>query len=199
MPRWLYRDVAPVLLVCLALLLGVFALMVFWRTDAKTLPGPVWRGKGPNRDGWTQAQAERFTDFPLYWLGERFAGFNLYDILGSDGSVFFLYGSCDPGGNFFSEGGCPNLVQLHLRPIRAFKPDSPLVRHGGPGEPVRGDALVIRLPLQFETYLWTGNTSVKLSGNADLLEQAISQLRGIGPTAAIGPGDPLPPPDLSPC
>jgi hypothetical protein len=194
-----FRDVALVLLVCASLLLSVFGLMVFWRTESKTLSGPVWRGKGPNRDGWTQAQAEQFTDFPLYWLGERFAGFNLYDILGRSGSVVFLHGSCDPGGNFFSEGGCPNPVQLHLRPICTFKPDNPIVRHGEPDEPLRGNALVIRFPLHFEAYLWTGGTSVKLSGNADLLEEAIGQLRGIGPTAALGPGDPLPPPDLSRC
>lgn len=79
------------------------------------------------RGNWSIEEAKNFTDFPVFWAGEEFAGVPLEAIVRAnylsavrpeftlvENSVSFLYGRCVPPES--GEGGCPNPYQVTVQP-----------------------------------------------------------------------------------
>ena len=64
-------------------------------------------------------------------------------------------------------------------------------------ETVRGGARLNRGESSFT--LWTGSIYVRAGPVPGRVDNAVQALRGVGRSAAIGPGDDLPPPDFSHC
>jgi hypothetical protein len=175
-------------------------------------PGPPWDGKGragkqPNFR--TQAEMEAFADFPLFWLGPEFGGYNLTIIehvkseqpsrpgLDALNQVGFLYGEC----NLRGQDSCPIPITFLVESACASLPAESLA--GGQAlssETVRGGAQLVRYA-HTGVRLWTGRSSIVLHAIAapERTDEAIQAIRGFGLNRAIGPGDPLPPPDLTGC
>lgn len=153
-------------------------------------------------------QLEGFDAFPLFWLGPSFAGHQFssashtaYDAPpgappnNAWNAVTFLYGTC-------TGRPCAIPVSLHVRPACHVRPEQAAAV--GPLETVRGGALARQGPGKL--LVWTGGTFVDVNlppgpdqpGDAALLDQALQALQGYGRNA-IGPGEPLPPPDFGGC
>lgn len=189
-------------------------------------PGPAWDGKGGGR--WsehrmTQRDLERFGDYPLYWLGESFAGYNLQQVDRIAG-VFFAYGEC-------KVTPCHHPASVQVR-SSCDEPRPELVM-GSLTSPrtlttARGGALVVRYG-DGHVHLWTGRASISIYAHGDkeqiaeaveqlgrtggdarphtaavlvaerMAGQALHELRGVGANAAVRAGADLPPPDFSAC
>jgi len=80
------RRLTLVLLLILSLVASC-GLLPNSGSESKQLPGSEWDGQG--REGMSQAEAEAFTDFDLYWWGPSFVGFNLQAILSTPNQVTF--------------------------------------------------------------------------------------------------------------
>ncbi|HEY8492129.1 MAG TPA: hypothetical protein VIO14_14195 [Dehalococcoidia bacterium] len=153
-------------------------------------------------------QLEGFDAFPLFWPGPSFAGHQFssashtaYDAPpgappnNAWNAVTFLYGTC-------TGRPCAMPVSLHVRPACHVRPEQAAAV--GPLETVRGGALARQGPGKL--LVWTGGTFVDVNlppgpdqpGDAALLDQALQALQGYGRNA-IGPGEPLPPPDFGGC
>jgi hypothetical protein len=186
---------------------------------ARFQTGPTWQGRG--KSGLSQQQAETFTDYPLFWLGESFAGYNLQGIVrakydppagippqfahGED-VVAFFYGTCTPESSDPELNRCAVPAQVMTRPICAVRPEQilPTLRASGPAQTVRGGAQ-LHQGLEGHAMLWTGKVSVQVITMADptLVTQGIQQARSVGAgqagMPAIQAGQSLPPPDFSSC
>lgn len=184
--------------------------------------GPLWDGKG--KGSMTQADLDSFGDYPLFWLGETFGGFNLYAVnhikyarsypvlLGGGPNtpptpvnlppehdeVTFTYGDCTPPPG---ASACSPPVSIIVEPGCQLRPEWVADRvKGGPPEEVRGRARLQRFG-DGHVQLWFGRVTISIytSGDPALIDQAVQQLRGVGRTAGVGPGDPLDPPDFGGC
>ncbi len=173
-------------------------------------PGPPWQGKG-NDQGISQQDAEKFADYPLFWLGESFAGYNLQSIIRQKymppppipaheamDSVGFSYGDCtiQPGST-----SCPAPIVVMIEPACLQQPAG--LANGvsdGSMERVRGAAQLQRFP-DGHARLWTGRVSVSMDAPADpaLVDRMVQELHGIGLNRAVEAGTPLPAPDFSGC
>jgi len=152
-----------------------------------------------------------FSDFPIYWVGEKFGGYSLRDIIRDvfspeDGSptgnsVSFIYGSCviEPDADGVIDGGCPPPLQIIVQPYCLVPPE--LIGHGArPAgtEKVRGgaDAVTVGGGLR----IWTGDVTVKIyASSPQLLEDATAAIvspNGLGVTS-VGSPLPAPNPDCS--
>lgn len=190
------------------MLVGLCAGVSCDDTEDKLLEGRPWNGKSARKGSWSQAQAEAFTLLPLYWLGPSYADYNLTDIYRTGAqSVFFTYGNCLPGNSgWFDDTGChlPFQVRVDGRCVRRIWVQESEYR-GVAIQEVRGGGrmVVITNPTTGRPesqHLVVGRVEIQVSGSVSLdPDDVIEQLRGLGMTAAIGPGDPLPPPDLSEC
>ncbi|MDP9373618.1 MAG: hypothetical protein M3Q65_14435 [Chloroflexota bacterium] len=170
-------------------------------------PGPPWQGKG--KRGIAQQEAEVFTDYPLFWLGGSFAGYNLQAIVrerytppagvparyAADG-VTFIYGDCKiPAGAH----ACPVPISITVQPACMKRPD--LLAEGmkaGPMETARGGAQLQRFR-DGHVRLWTGRVTIYVDAPVDQARTGdlVRELRGINTTARAG--DHLPGPDFSGC
>ncbi len=173
-------------------------------------PGPPWQGKG-NDQGISQAEAENFADYPLFWLGESFAGYNLQSIIHQKytpppgvpaheamDSVGFSYGDCTipPGST-----SCPAPLVVMIEPACLERPEGLAnAVKDGPMESVRGGAQLQRFA-DGHARLWTGEVSITLDAPADpaLVDRMVQELHGIGLNRAVEAGTPLPAPDFSGC
>ena len=178
-------------------------------------PGPPWdgRGTGPDQPGrWTQAHIDSFTHYPLFWLGESFAGYNLQAVLrgipddseaagrippSSYDRVTFFYGRCTPEARRERGGRCNPPVYLTVSSVCSMPPEVVPERFRRTTlQTVRGEALMVG------DTIWTGQATIKLfpmTFDTDLGQQAIQELRGAGRNAGVRAGDPLPPPDFGVC
>ncbi len=173
-------------------------------------PGPPWQGKG-NDQGISQAEAENFADYPLFWLGESFAGYNLQSIVRQKytpppgvpaheamDSVGFSYGDCtiQPGSQ-----SCPAPLVVMIESACLEQPErlANAVKDG-PMESVRGGAQLQRFH-DGHVRLWTGQVSMFLMAPADpsLVDRMVQELHGIGINRAALAGTPLSAPDFSGC
>lgn len=168
------------------------------------LAGPPWDGKGGGkrqvRYSSTQAEAEQFAAYELYWWGPAIDRFNLIAIRISyrrdssqgdpplDSRVDFVYGECNMEGR--DQCISPSSVQVH--PICWTLPSEALAggQAAGQEETVRGGGVAVRFR-HGAVLIWTGRVSVNLTlrGAPDKMDEAIQALRGFGPNGAIGPGD----------
>ena len=172
-------------------------------------PGPVWEGTGPQ--GISQQEAEAFADYPLFWLGESFAGYNLRAIhreqftppagvpsIYATDSVSFSYGDCT-----IPEGysACPIPLVVSIEPVCKVRPEmvADSAREGAV-ETVRGGARQLRFR-DGHLKLWSGPVSITVDAPADpaLVDQMVQQLRGIGVSRAVRAGASLPAPDFAGC
>jgi len=167
--------------------------------ESKQLPGPAWTGE--SNEGMSQAEAEAFTNFALYWWGPSFAGFNLQAILGTPDQVTFIYGRCTiPRGR---DGGCASPLTIMVQPLCALAPQVARGAYPGPEETLRDGALVFRrdIPERHEAtaMFWTGDAMVRVHvGRApQLFEEALEAIRGLN--RPIGVGDALPAPEFERC
>ncbi len=153
---------------------------------AVALAGCSWP-LGRPQSTWTVADAEAFEGYPLYWLGEEFAGYELASVLEpTNGTVGFVYGTCDPVGD---DGGCSPPVQVLVTPLcheLAVVTRDPAWK----ARDVRG-APVARLD---GPIVLTDGVQVKVyARSSPLARRALEALRTINHAGAeIGPDDPLP-------
>ena len=181
--------------------LGCLWLLGSGEGESKKLPGPEWTGQGAQ--GISQAEAERFEGYALYWLGPSFAGYNLQAILSVGDEVIFVYGTCTiPRG---SDGGCALPLEVHVEPACKIPPNlATQFAFPGPPQQFRGDALIVRREVvemgEATARIWTEDASIWLNIPIapERLEEALQALAGLN-RAHIGPGDELPPPDFTPC
>ncbi|MDP8907667.1 MAG: hypothetical protein M3N47_00825 [Chloroflexota bacterium] len=143
------------------------------------------------------ASAKEFKRYRLYHLGSSFEGLTLTAAPDSGGgpatgnpAVDFIYGTCDPGGGLFDEGGCapPLSVQIWSACERYIAlldvPYRSLKLRGVPAADVNGDA---RVELQ------TGDVTIVIfATKLDQALRAANALRSLD--GRIKPGDDLPPP-----
>ena len=150
-----------------------------------------------------------FAEFPLYWVGEEFAGHELRNIirhvfsgetvLSPENSVTFIYGTCviEPGPDGRIDGGCAPPVQVIVEPYCYTPPE--LVGNGTrPSgiEKMRGGADAIEVG--GGTRLWTGDVTVKVYAPLELEDEVIAALtspNGLGVTT----GEDMPPPEQFEC
>ena len=154
----------------------------------------------PNIGHWTIEEAQRFTEFALYWVGEEFRGLPLTDIyrfdsrsndppvLHPESSVTFMYGTCKPPGGLFAEGGCSPPIQIIVQPYCATA-DLHLER-----SPFRENAEISSAEIDSTRFVWTGDVAVTIyaygeSGGPRDVAEALVSMNGRGPTEA---GAPLP-------
>ncbi len=173
-------------------------------------PGPPWQGKG-NDQGISQAEAEKFADYPLFWLGESFAGYNLQSIVRQKytpppgiptheamDSVGFAYGDCTIQAGSRS---CPTPLVVMIEPACLVRPEG-LANGASDGslESVRDRAALQRFA-DGHARLWTGQVSITLDApaNPTLVDRMIQELHGVGLNRAVEAGTPLPAPDFSGC
>lgn len=178
--------------------------------EARFHPGPPWQGKG-NDQGISQQEAENFADYPLFWLGESFAGYNLQSIIRQKytpsppipsheamDSVGFSYGDCtiQP-----ESSSCPVPIVVMIEPACLERPEMIAdMAKAGPLETVRGGARLQRFH-DGHARLWTGQVSIFLDATADpaLVDRMVQELHGIGLNREVQAGTPLPAPDFSGC
>jgi hypothetical protein len=150
------------------------------------------------------AAARTFRGFPLYWVGERFEGFDLryVDVPGRHGFATLIYGDCepkDPDGFFGHEGGsCTPPLQLQIAPLcfhldvvarkQAWRRRS--VRGAPVGSARDGTPILFTPGAQIKVYRGEGST-------AGLGYRALAAIRSlnsvppvIAPTGAIPGPDP---------
>jgi len=184
--------------VAISLLLSACGVLVS-EGESKQLAGPAWTGQG--KDGMSQAEAEAFRDFALYWWGPEFAGFNLQTILKSSGQVTLLYGTCTiPRGR---DGGCAVPLQIMIQPLCALAPQVARQAYPEPDGTLREGALLMRryIPERSEATatFWTGDAVVRVSVGAAPVQfdEALGALQGLN--SPIGPAASLPAPDFQRC
>lgn len=160
-------------------------------------------GHGP----FSAEELKAFSEFPLLWLGESFAGYNLqwagHIERGEPGArdawnaVTFIYGTCTPYDE--TEPSCPAPVTVHVRPACSVTPSSILPGVVRSTERVRGGAELVRFR-DGHVMLWTGDVSVEihLLARPEAVDEAIAALRGLG-AGATPPGAALPSPRLERC
>ena len=204
---WLARLLAaPVLLVLLtmaALLSTPWVVAAVIDSGSREVPNPSTKPGDhvertpPERGPWTIEEARAFDEFALYWAGEEFSGFALSEIRRHrspagvsepENKMTFLYGTCEPPGGLFSEGGCSPPLSIIVQPYceRA---------HPYPERtPFRGEAQTSPSE-EGSVYVWTGDAAIKIyawgvPGGAPSVADALVSINGMGPTS---PDDPLPP------
>jgi len=145
------------------------------------------------------ADVRAFSQFPLYWLGERFEGWHLSVVTGPDPvthAVTFLYGDCTPSGG--DEPTCSLPIQIQVKPLCA---QLDTAAHHGAWKRfrVRGAPLGGRPHLRT---LFTADVQVRVMANRgsdphrpDRVFAALESANAVGPQ--IGPGDPFPPAPLA--
>ena len=145
-----------------------------------------------------------FSDFPIYWVGNDFAGLSLDYVARSvfspedgsptENSITFFYGSC-VFQEMPAEGGCSRPLSIVVRPYCLIPPemiaseaaasDTTKVRGGADAMSVGGGLRI-----------WTGGATIKIyTSSLELLEGATGALvspNGLGPAEE---GDALPAPD----
>ncbi|KKL80271.1 hypothetical protein LCGC14_2006420 [marine sediment metagenome] len=156
------------------------------------------------RGNWSLADAQDFDGFPLFWVGEEYAGLPLTAIIRSDyvsyerpgiqvreDSVTFLYGSCVIEGG---EGGCAAPFQVAVASTCQSPPGlaAAMVRSGEPFQ-LRGALAQEYTDGHIE--LSTQDVSVTVFGpDPESMRALAGALRPLNPLARLGPGDALQPP-----
>lgn len=174
-------------------------------------PGPPWTGRGDGSGRLGRTEIDSFAEYPLFWLGESFAGYNLQNVehvkqdapLGASPQhpqdvVHVEYGVCTaPSGR----DACFVPASVQIRPICAVRPDdvADFVK-AGPLEKIRGGAQLQRFGDGY-VMIWTGRVSIHLEAMVDrgLIANAINELRGAGTNNGLRAGSNLPAPDFSGC
>ena len=173
------------------------------------LPGDPW--DGTPRYGLSQQEAETFQDFPLFWLGPSFAGYNLQGIVhqvaempppgphATGNQATLVYGTCKLSGG--REPSCSPLpLILEELPVCEEGAFLPAV------EPVRGGALMRRVEEHggepaVGAQIWTGRTMIIVLAYAlpSRIDEIVDRLESLSAEEGIAAGYSLPPPDFSAC
>ena len=198
--------------------IGIIGTVAFilYRSEPKDLGEPViqgtnlyagepWSGKG--NSGISQADAESFDDYGLFWLGETFEGFHLQGIganrpehPGVD-EVSFTYGTCRiPTG---LDGGCPVPLGVLVRPACAVTPAQARAAYPAPPEVFRGDGLILKRLLGDrgeDAMVWTETSLIIINSQlpAGALDRMLTALQSL-PAAKVPAGAPLAPPRFVGC
>jgi hypothetical protein len=168
-------------------------------------PGRPWDGVG--RGGSNPVVPSSFQDYPLFWLGENFADFNLQAVrrvkysapagAKSQDRVAFIYGECMPVGG---DRACPAPAQVHVHPICFVLPDQVAEEAKlGNLQTLSGGAKLQRFG-DGHIMVWTGTVAVEISvaANPSLVNKALSELRGVGRNSHKA-GQALEAPDFGGC
>ncbi len=167
--------------------------------------GPAWDGRGGGP--MAEEDVKAFRDYPLLWLGESFAGYNLQWIGHVKGgrpgerdardAVTFVYGTCTPYDS--SEPSCPAPITVHVRPLCSVTPASIPEAFVLTREKARGRAELVRFR-DGHVMLWTEDISVEmhLVAAPERVDDAIAALRGVGWTS-LRAGAELPSPRFGRC
>jgi hypothetical protein len=199
----------------IALLVSVLFLMLVAYTGGRLFayhhrpenctPQAGSRWTGADRDDYNhdepQPWAEMFADYPLYWLGPRFAGYNLQYIDHRPPPDNREYVRFDYGRPYYRRPvtdlfcreplyvavwpGCLPSQRPPDRELRGVRGEAVVQIWERPGQPgVLGGLRFL-----------TGPVTINVAGEAPIpIERVIEGLRGIGATGSVEPGDPLPPP-----
>jgi hypothetical protein len=170
---------------------GLVAWLVFLQGDGEA--------EGGDSAQWTVEDARAFREFPLYWVGERFGEWDLSSIVrqqhGDQDTVTFVYGRCEvePG----VAGDCPPPLSIRIEPYCSARPEliSDAVKQGEVFA-FRG-AQAQRMTGHLR--IWSGDISVSLFGEEDVVMQAAQVLRPIDAPDQDSPYPDLLPPDPSGC
>ena len=160
-----------------------------WLPIAVAVAGMVLSSCGGKDETLDLQSANDFHGFSLYYAGSAFHGLPLTDVLSEPGrsgrarTWSFIYGSCDPGGGFFDEGGCAPPLEVQNWSICERYPalygkDRPRLR------PFRGARLASSPP-----EIYTGRTTVVVFG-----EQRAGVLRALRPVGSTAASNQFPPP-----
>jgi hypothetical protein len=168
-------------------------------------PGKAWDGTG--RGGLNERQISDFRDYPLFWLGDAFAGFNLqtvrhlkYDApLGAmaQDRVTFIYGECLPAAG---ANRCPVPAQIHVQPVCAVLPEEVAEdAKQGALQTLAGGARLQRFA-DGHIMVWTDGVVLDVTTVAQpsLVNRALAELRGVGRNQHEL-GQTLPAPDFRSC
>jgi hypothetical protein len=152
--------------------------------------GSPWDGKARGRGSWNKQELDDFAEFPLFWLGESFAGYHLqlvermkypagtgHPSTRGANFVAYTYGTCDS-----SAGRCVAPVTVIVEPGCHVRPDMIAERaKAGSLEVVRGGARMLRFA-DGHVRLWTGRVTIYISVAADpsLVDQGVQSIRGVG-------------------
>jgi hypothetical protein len=168
-------------------------------------PGKPWDGAG--QGGLSEHALEEFADYPVFWLGAAFEGYNLQSArhvrysapTGARGQdrVTFIYGDCVPAESAMR---CAVPAQLHVQPACSVLPE--WVAEGakaGGLQTLAGGAQLQRFA-DGHVVIWTGEVMLDITVAADpsLVNRAVAELRGAARNS-VGRGGLLPPPDFSIC
>jgi hypothetical protein len=168
-------------------------------------PGRPWDGVG--QGGFSEHALEEFADYPVFWLGAAFEGYNLQSAshvkysaptgARSQDRLTFIYGDCVPAGG---AARCAVPAQLHVQ--RACSVLPAWVAEGakaGGLQTLAGGAQLQRFA-DGHVVIWTGEVMLDITVAADpsLVNKAVAELRGAGRNA-VSRGGHLPRPDFSIC
>jgi hypothetical protein len=138
--------------------------------------------------------ARRFDAYPLYWLGERFEGWDLEHVeVRPNGLSIFVYGQCTPHGE--DEPSCAPPLQIQIQPLCVnleAVARAPTWRHrrirGAPVGTIDSAPVLFTSGAQVKVYRGDGSDPA-----APL--RALRALRSINDVEpVIGPDDPIPGP-----
>lgn len=171
--------------------------------------GPL---RTPGPPTWTIEDAEKFTDFPLYWLGSVFEELPLTQIiryqftpptakrttLVPENSVLFIYGECSPQLQHVQSCRVPMsiMIEPHCTRSKQLTPD---VERLGASTSVRG--VPARQFDDSQIAVWTGDVTITLILADPSVKDAAdvaSALQPVSADSSNGDKD-FPAPDLSPC
>lgn len=167
-----------------------------------TVPGSPFDESGTfdrEHSTMTPADVRAFREFPLYWTGERFEGWNLTNVSGPaelSHAVTFIYGTCRLSGG--DEPSCSPPIQIQVQPLCYQL--AAVAHHGAwkkfrvRGAPLGGEP--------FRRVVFTADVQIRVVANRgsdpdrpDRVFAALASANGVGPQ--IGPGEPFPPAPLS--
>jgi hypothetical protein len=143
------------------------------------------------QSAYTPETVAQFDRHALYWLGERFEGWNLSFISDFGGFITFVYGDCEPDGG--DEPGCTPPLSVQVFPpcfeLRA-NARNPRWQHrrwrGAPVGAIDSAPLLFGRGAQVKVY-------AVVPDDPGLARRAMEALRSANAIApVVGPGEPIP-------
>ena len=172
-------------------------------------PAPL---RTPGPPTWLVKDAEEFSEFSLYWLGEEFRGLPLTRIVryrfdplpGSvhefsrENSVTFIYGDCVPTPE--QETGCPAPLYMKVEPHCSRSAQLTPAAFTG-GQPISIGGITGRITDERHVVVWTGDVTLSIGVADPDATPAVDIPTALAPLNAVArnAGTTLPQPDLSGC
>ena len=181
-------------------------LLVSWATLAVAKSSSDQLGDGrsanPNQfragtvDPSAVAAAKNFSEFPVAWLGEEYAGFKLTKMFHADSegqnAVYIIYGNCEDDPAEPEPSCVPPLEIVTSAPGTIPAPEDERIMNAGNLTSARG---AVARTLSGSPFIWTEGAVITIHANGPFVAGAIENLRSANHAVLgfdeVSPGDDL--------